>query len=168
MAEPTRYNILFLCTGNSARSIMGEALLNHHGHGRFYAYSAGSYPTGEVNPLTLRVLEEAGLSTTGLCSKSWDKFTPADAPAIDFVFTVCDKAGAETCPVWPGRPVSAHWGIADPAAVAGDPTVRVRAFRTVLHRMDTRIRLFLDLPLERLAPKSLRAELERIGRQEAV
>ncbi len=168
MTEPTRYNILFLCTGNSARSIMGEAVLNHHGHGRFRAYSAGAHPTGAVNPLTLRVLEEAGLSTVGLYSKSWDEFTPADAPAIDFVFTVCDKAGAETCPVWPGRPVSAHWGIADPAAAAGDPTVRVRAFRTALHQMDARIRLFLGLPLDRLAPNSLRAELARIGRQEAV
>ncbi len=166
MAEPTRYNILFLCTGNSARSIMGEALLNHHGHGRFRAYSAGSHPTGEVNPLTLSVLEEAGLSTVGLYSKSWDEFTRADAPAIDFVFTVCDKAAAEICPVWPGRPVSAHWGIADPAAIAGDKVMRVQAFRTALHRMDTRIRLFLGLPFERLAPKSLRAELERIGRQE--
>ncbi len=166
MAEPYSYNILFLCTGNSARSIMGEALLNHHGNGRFRAYSAGSHPTGTVNPLTLKVLEEAGLSTVGLYSKSWDEFTRADAPAIDFVFTVCDKVGAEICPVWPGRPVSAHWGIADPAVIAGDRLVRVRAFRTALHRMDTRIRLFLGLPLERLAPKSLRAELERIGRQE--
>lgn len=166
MVELSSYNILFLCTGNSARSLMGEAVLNHRGHGRFRAYSAGSHPTGAVNPLTLRVLEEAGLSTLGLYSKSWDEFTAVDAPAIDFVFTVCDQAAAETCPVWPGRPVSAHWGISDPVAIMGDPGVRLSAFRTALHRMDTRIRLFLGLPFERLASKSLRAELERIGRQE--
>ena len=158
-----RWNILFLCTGNSARSIMGEALLSHHGRGRFNAYSAGSQPAGQVNPLTLKVLTEAGLPVEGLRSKSWDEFTVPGAPVIDFVFTVCDKAAAETCPIWPGRPVSAHWGITDPAAVEGDEATRVAAFHRALHAMDQRVRLFLELPVERLAKKSLQEELQRIG-----
>lgn len=157
------WNVLFLCTGNSARSIMGEALLNHHGRGRFRAYSAGSQPAGRVNPLTLEVLGEAGLPVAGLRSKSWDEFTLPDAPVIDFVFTVCDKAAAETCPIWPGRPASAHWGIGDPAAVAGDEPLRLKAFRRALDEMDQRIRLFLDLPLERLTEKALHAALQQIG-----
>lgn len=161
--EAKPWNVLFLCTGNSARSIMGEALLNRHGRGRFRAFSAGSHPAGAVNPLTLKVLEDAGLPTAGLRSKSWEEFSGSDAPEIDFVFTVCDKAAAETCPVWPGRPVTAHWGIADPAAVEDDDETRLRAFRTALHQMDNRVRLFLDLPVERLAREALRAELARIG-----
>lgn len=156
-------NVLFLCTGNSARSIMGEALLNHHGRGRFCAYSAGSEPAGRVNPLTLKVLGEAGLPVTGLRSKSWDEFTLPGAPAIDFVFTVCDKAAAETCPIWPGRPASAHWGIADPAAVEGDEPLRLEAFHRALHEMDRRIRLFLELPMARLTGEPLHAALQHIG-----
>lgn len=165
VSEARAWNVLFLCTGNSARSIMAEALLNHHGRGRFRAYSAGSRPAGTVNPLTLRVLEDAGLPTGGLRSKSWEEFAAADAPGIDFVFTVCDKAASETCPVWPGKPVSAHWGIADPAAVEGDEEARLRAFRAALHQMDNRIRLFLDLPIERFARGKPSAELDLIGRR---
>ena len=157
------WNVLFLCTGNSARSIMGEALLNHHGRGRFRAHSAGSQPAGRVNPLTLKVLGEAGLPVAGLRSKSWDEFTLPDAPLIDFVFTVCDKAAAESCPVWPGRPAGAHWGIADPAAVESDEPVRLEAFHRALHEMDQRIRLFLELPVQRLAGKALHEALQRIG-----
>lgn len=160
------WQVLFLCTGNSARSIMGEALLNHHGGGRFQAFSAGSHPSGEVNPLTLKVLEAAGLQTAGLRSKSWDEFAAAGAPEIDFVFTVCDRAAAETCPVWPGRPVSAHWGVVDPAAVAGDEELRLQAFRSALHQMDHRVRLFLALPIKRFARAKLSNELNRIGRRE--
>lgn len=163
MKETKPWTVLFLCTGNSARSIMGEALLNHHGQGRFRAFSAGSHPAGAVNPLTLKVLEDAGLTTAALRSKSWEEFSGPDAPGIDFVFTVCDKAAAETCPVWPGKPVTAHWGIADPAAVAGDDETRLHAFRAALHQMDNRVRLFLELPVERLAREALRAELARIG-----
>ncbi len=163
LSSPASWSVLFLCTGNSARSIMGEALLNHHGGGRFRAYSAGSQPAGQVNPLTLKVLEDAGLPVAGLRSKSWEEFTLPGAPAIDFVFTVCDKAAAETCPIWPGRPVSAHWGIADPAAIEGDEATRVAAFHKVLRTMDQRIRLFLELPIERLAGKKLHEELQRIG-----
>jgi protein-tyrosine-phosphatase len=157
------WNVLFLCTGNSARSIMGEALLNHHGQGRFRAFSAGSQPAGQVNPLTLKVLGEAGIPVEGLRSKSWDEFTAPAAPIIDFVITVCDKAAAETCPIWPGRPVTAHWGIADPAAVEGDDAARMTAFHKALHAMDQRIRLFLELPGERLAEKSLHEALHEIG-----
>ena len=164
MSEARPWNVLFLCTGNSARSIMAEVLLNHHGRGRFHAYSAGSHPAGAVNPLTLRVLEGAGLPTGGLRSKSWEEFTAAGAPEIDFVFTVCDRAAAETCPVWPGKPITAHWGIADPAASEGDDQARLRAFSTALHQMDNRVRLFLDLPIARLAREKLSAEVGRIGR----
>lgn len=165
MTESRSYNVLFLCTGNSARSILAEALLNHHGKGRFKAYSAGSHPTGAVHPLTLRVLKEAHLSTAGLRSKSWDEFAVASAPAIDFVITVCDKAAAEACPVWPGHPALAHWGIADPAVVEGDEDKRLNAFREALHAMDRRVRLFMSLPIERLAQRQLHTELQRIGRE---
>lgn len=165
MTESRSYNVLFLCTGNSARSILAEALLNHHGKGRFKAYSAGSHPTGEVHPLTLRVLEEAHLSTAGLRSKSWDEFTTASASPIDFVITVCDKAAAEACPVWPEHPAMAHWGIADPAAVEGDEDKRLHAFREALRSMDLRVRLFLSLPIERLARRQLHEALQRIGRE---
>ncbi|MGA7965670.1 MAG: arsenate reductase ArsC [Gammaproteobacteria bacterium] len=164
MTESLSYNVLFLCTGNSARSILAEALLNHHGRERFKAYSAGSHPTGTVNPLTLRVLEEAHLPTVGLRSKSWDEFTAADASPIDFVITVCDKAAAEPCPVWSGHPAMAHWGIADPAAVEGDEDKRLHAFREALRSMDQRVRLFLSLPIERLAQRQLHEALQRIGR----
>ncbi len=146
MADRT-YNVLFLCTGNSARSIMAEAVLNRMGKGRFKAFSAGSHPTGVVNPLALEALQANGNSTEGLRSKSWDEFATQDAPQMDFVFTVCDKAAAEQCPVWPGRPISAHWGIEDPAAFVG-PEDKVRAkFRTVLSHLSRRIELFLALPM---------------------
>lgn len=164
-AGAREYRVLFLCTGNSARSIMAEALLNHHGRGRLRAYSAGSHPREAVNPLALQVLEEAGLATAGLRSKSWDEFGAPGAPAIDFVITVCDKAAAETCPTWPGRPVTAHWGIEDPAAVVGDEPTRLKAFREAFRQLDNRIRLFLMLPTEKLALRSVRAELQRIGRE---
>ena len=159
----TPRNVLFLCTGNSARSIMGEALLNHHGRGRFRAYSAGSQPAGRVNPLTLKVLEEAGLPVAGLRSKSWDDFVAQGAPDIDFVFTVCDKAAAEICPIWPGGPVTAHWGVADPAAVEGNEATRLSAFRRTLQSLEHRVRLFLALPVERLMGHSLHEALQRIG-----
>lgn len=157
--------VLFLCTGNSARSIMAEALLNHHGRGRFCAVSAGSHPQDAVNPLALRVLREAGLPTEGLRSKSWDEFAAAGAPAIDFVITVCDKAAAESCPTWPGRPTTAHWDIEDPAVVVGDEPTRLAAFREAFHQLDNRIRLLLMLPAEKLALRSVPEELQRIGRE---
>lgn len=163
MTESRPYSVLFLCTGNSARSILAEALLEHHGRGHFKAYSAGSHPTGTVNPMTLRVLEEAGLPTVGLRSKSWDEFTAVGASPIDFVITVCDKAAAEPCPVWPGHPAMAHWGIADPAAVEGDEDMRLHAFREAFHSMGQRIRLFLGLPIERLAQRQLHKALQDIG-----
>jgi len=158
------YNVLFLCTGNSARSIMAEAVLNRLGKGKFKAFSAGSHPTGVVNPHALEALRGSGISTDGLRSKSWDDFARADAPAMDFIFTVCDKAAAEQCPVWPGRPVSAHWGIEDPAAFTG-PEDKVRAkFRTVLSHLSRRIELFLALPIASLEQSPLRSELAKIGR----
>lgn len=162
MSERT-YGVLFLCTGNSARSIMGEAVLNHRGHGRFRAYSAGSYPKGEVHPLTLRVLEASHVPIEGLRSKPWDEFGAPGAPVIDFVFTVCDKAAAETCPVWPGRPVSVHWGVPDPAAVAGSEEERLAAFRQALRALDRRILRFTSLPFDKLDRMSLKAALQRIG-----
>lgn len=165
MSELRPYGVLFLCTGNSARSILAEVLLNHHGRGRFRAYSAGSHPTGAVNPLTLRVLDEADMPTTGLRSKSWDEFTVADAPPIDFVITVCDKAASEPCPVWPGHPAMAHWGIADPAVVEGDEATKLRAFRNAMRAMKHRVRLFLSLRIDRLEPIQLNEELGRIGRE---
>lgn len=167
MRETPPYGVLFLCTGNSARSILAEVLLNHRGRGRFRAFSAGSHPGGAVNPLTLRVLQEAGMPTAELRSKSWDEFTTANAPPIDFVITVCDKAAAEPCPVWPGHPAMAHWGITDPAAVEGDEETRLRAFREALRAMSQRVRLFLSLPIDRLGPSQLHEELRRIGREAA-
>lgn len=165
MTAPRPYGVLFLCTGNSARSIMAEVLLNHHGAPRFKAYSAGSHPVGAVHPLTLRTLEDAGLPSAGLRSKSWDEFGTEDAPPIDFVITVCDKAASEACPVWPGHPVTAHWGIADPAATQGTAQARIQAFRKALMAMDQRVRLLLSLPFERLAGNPLEEELQRIGRE---
>ncbi len=144
------YNVLFLCTGNSARSIMAEAILNHKGKGKFTAYSAGSHPTGQPRPEALQQIESAGLSTAGLRSKSWDEFSAPDAPKLDFVFTVCDNAAKEQCPYWPGQPMTAHWGIADPAAVKGTPEEIARAFRDAFTVLDRRIGLFLSLPLATL------------------
>jgi len=159
----THYNVLFLCTGNSARSIMAEAILNHKGRGQFSAYSAGSHPTGRPRPEALRQIESAGLSTAGLRSKSWDEFSAPGAPCLDFVFTVCDNAAREACPFWPGQPMTAHWGVADPAAVQGTPDEIARAFRDAFTVLDRRIGLFLALPLATLANMALQREIDRIG-----
>jgi arsenate reductase len=159
------YNVLFLCTGNSARSIMAEAIMNYRGAPRFRAYSAGSHPTGTVRPEALRELEIAGLPTQGLRSKSWDEFAKPDAPTMDFVFTVCDHAAKEVCPIWPGRPVTAHWGVPDPPAPGGDPDETARAFREAFLMLDCRIGLFLALPLSSIDQLALRKEIDRIGQQ---
>jgi arsenate reductase len=158
------YNVLFLCTGNSARSIMAEAILNHRGGGRFSAFSAGSHPTGGPRPEALRQLKDAGIPIEGLRSKSWDEFAGPGAPHMDFVFTVCDSAAKEACPYWPGQPMTAHWGIPDPAAVRGTPEEVSRAFRDAFVVLDRRIGLFLSLPLTTLKEIALRSEIERIGR----
>ena len=158
------YNVLFLCTGNSARSIMAEAILNHKGKGMFTAYSAGSHPSGTPRPEALRQIESAGMSTAGLRSKSWDEFAAPDAPKLDFVFTVCDNAAQEQCPYWPGQPMTAHWGVADPAAVQGSPEEIARAFRDAFTVLDRRISLFLALPMTTLEQLSLQHELNKIGR----
>ena len=156
------YNVLFLCTGNSARSILAEAILNREGRGRFAAYSAGSHPKGEVHPAALRTLAEMGFATDGYRSKDWTEFADAGSPELDFVFTVCDNAAGEMCPVWPGQPMTAHWGIEDPAAVDGDG--QAQAFRTAFYALQRRIGLFLALPLESIDELSLERELREIGR----
>ena len=166
MSANKTFNVLFLCTGNSARSILGEVLCEHLGQGRFNGFSAGSDPQGEVNPLALELLEELSISRDGLRSKSWDEFAAPGAPKMDFVFTVCDNAAGEVCPVWPGHPMTAHWGIADPASVAGDKTTRMQAFRTARAELEQRIRAFQNLPLESLDSPALREQLQRIGRGE--
>ena len=163
----THYNVLFLCTGNSARSIMAEAILNARGAPAFTAYSAGSHPTGRVRPEALREIERAQIATTGLHSKSWEEFSKPGAPKLDFVFTVCDNAANEVCPVWPGQPVTAHWGIADPAAVRGSESEIERAFREAFLLLDRRISLFLALPLRALDGLTLKRELDSIGRTES-
>jgi arsenate reductase (thioredoxin) len=160
----TRYNVLFLCTGNSARSIMAEAILNHKGKPAFTAYSAGSHPSGTVRPEALKELTRARISTAGLRSKSWDEFERPGAPEMQFVFTVCDNAAKESCPVWPGQPVTAHWGVPDPAAVQGAAEIE-RAFRDAFFILDRRICLFLALPLAALDRLALKNEVDRIGRQ---
>ena len=159
------YNVLFLCTGNSARSIMAEAIMNQKGRSNFTAYSAGSHPTGAVRPEALRQLEAAHLPTLGLRSKSWDEFAKPDAPRLDFVFTVCDNAANEVCPVWPGQPMTAHWGIPDPAAVQGTGQQVEKAFREAFFLLDRRISLFLSLPLTTLDRLSLKKEIDNIGVQ---
>jgi arsenate reductase len=161
-ARPDR--VLFLCTGNSARSILAESILNRLGGGRFRAFSAGSYPKGSVHALALELLAEEGLPTDGLRSKSWDEYAVLGALPIDFVFTVCDNAAGEACPVWPGRPAVAHWGIPDPAAVEGSDTERRRAFRTAYQALQARIERFIALPLASLGPQALKATLQEIGR----
>ena len=158
------YNVLFLCTGNSARSIMAEAILNHRGKGAFTAYSAGSHPTGSPRPEALRQIESAGISTDGLRSKSWDEFAAPGAPQMDFVFTVCDSAAKETCPYWPGQPMTAHWGIPDPAAVTGSPEEIARAFHDAFVVLDRRIGLFLALPQTTLEGLGIQRSIEEIGR----
>ena len=157
------YNVLFLCTGNSARSILAESLLNHWGTGRFRAFSAGSFPTGRVNPLALALLEEIRLPTAGLRSKSWDEFAAPGAPQLDFIITVCDNAAGEVCPVWPGKPLTAHWGVEDPAAVTGSENERREAIRRTLMVLENRIRLFTSLPLAAIDRMSLHFHLTAIG-----
>jgi arsenate reductase (thioredoxin) len=159
------YNVLFLCTGNSARSIMAEAILNHRGRGRFAGYSAGSRPSGKVNPQALRQLELSHLPADGLRSKSWDEFAKTGAPKMDFVFTVCDNAAKEICPIWPGQPLTAHWGVPDPAAVDGSMTQVQRAFREAFVTLDRRIGLFLSLPMKSLDALALKKEIDRIGKE---
>jgi arsenate reductase len=156
-------NVLFLCTGNSARSILSEAYLNAAGKGRFVAYSAGSHPAGRVNPFALELLKKNRLETQGLRSKSWDEFAKPDAPKLDFVFTVCDNAAGEVCPVWPGQPVTAHWGIPDPAAVEGSDDAKRWAFQQAFVALSTRINLLLALPVGKLDRHKLKSELDRIG-----
>ena len=158
------HNVLFLCTGNSARSLMAEAILNHRANGRFTAYSAGSHPTGTPRPEALRQIESAGMATAGLRSKSWDEFSGTDAPKLDFVFTVCDNAASEPCPFWPGQPITAHWGIADPAAVQGAPEQIARAFRDAFTVLDRRIGLLLALPVTTLNHMAIKRQLDQIGR----
>lgn len=158
-----RYNVLFLCTGNSARSIMAEAILNFKGKPHFTAYSAGSHPAGTVRPEALRQLERAQIPTNGLRSKAWDEFSLPGAPRLDFVFTVCDSAAKEVCPVWPGQPLTAHWGVPDPAAVRGSEADIERAFRDAFFILDRRISLFLCLPFKALDSLALKKELDNIG-----
>ena len=162
---PGRYNVLFLCTGNSARSIFGEAILNYKGRPNFTAYSAGSHPTGRVHPVALRQLELAHISTAGLRSKSWDEFAKPGAPKMDFVFTVCDNAAKEVCPLWPGQPMTAHWGVPDPAVVTGTPEEIERAFRDAFTVLQRRIDLFLCLPLASLQSLATQKEIDKIGKQ---
>ncbi len=160
-----RYNVLFLCTGNSARSIMAEAILKRKGLPNFMAYSAGSHPAGSVHPEAVKQIEAARLPTDGLRSKSWDEFAQPGAPHLDFVFTVCDNAAKEVCPVWPGQPMTAHWGIPDPAAIAGTPDEVARAFREAFLTLDRRISLFLCLPLASLDRLAIKKEIDRIGHE---
>jgi arsenate reductase len=163
MSERT-YNVLFLCTGNSARSILAEGILRKDGAGRFQSFSAGSFPKGSVNPLALKVLDSYEYPTDGMRSKSWQEFSAAGAPAMDFVFTVCDDAASETCPVWPGHPITAHWGITDPAAVEGTNIEKESAFVTAFRHLKNRISLFTNLPLKSIDEISLQAKLRAIGK----
>lgn len=158
------YSVLFLCTGNSARSIMAEGIMNFKGRPQFSAYSAGSHPSGKVRPEALHQLEVANIPTSGLRSKSWDEFSKLDAPKLDFVFTVCDNAASEACPIWPGQPITAHWGVADPAAVKGTAEEIQKAFRDAFFLLDRRISLFLCLPLKSLDTLALKRELDNIAR----
>jgi protein-tyrosine-phosphatase len=158
------YEVLFLCTGNSARSILAEVILSARGKGRFRAYSAGSHPTGRVNPAALELLTRLGMATEGLRSKSWDEFAAAGAPQLDFIFTVCDNAAGEVCPVWPGQPMTAHWGIADPAAVTGSDVDKAGAFRDAFRVLERRIDLFTSLPIAALDRMTLTAKVREIGR----
>jgi arsenate reductase (thioredoxin) len=157
------YKVLFLCTGNSARSIMAEVLLNQMGRENFRAYSAGSYPAGRVNPFAIETLSRARLPTEGLSSKSWNEFAADGAPQLDFVFTVCDNAAGEVCPVWPGQPMTAHWGVEDPAAVEGADDEKRRAFAAAFNQLGNRIRILVSLPIDKLDRLSLKAKLDEIG-----
>jgi arsenate reductase len=159
-----RYNVLFLCTGNSARSIMAEAIMNHKGRPNFTAYSAGSHATGHIRPEALKLIHDARLPAESLRSKNWDEFAKPDAPKLDFVFTVCDNAAKEICPVWPGQPMTAHWGVPDPAAVSGTPEHVERAFRDAFIILERRISLLLCLPLASLDKLAIQKEIDRIGK----
>jgi arsenate reductase len=159
------YNVLFLCTGNSARSILAESLVNHWGRGKFRGFSAGSFPKGQVHPMAMALLQRMNLPTAGLRSKSWDEFAAPGAPPLDFIFTVCDNAAGEVCPVWPGKPMTAHWGIADPAAVSGTDAEKFFAFRKALKELETRIKLFVELPIASLDRMKLQETLHAIGKQ---
>ncbi len=163
MSEPI-FNVLFLCTGNSARSILTEAILNHTGKGRFRAFSAGSHPGGKVNPWAIELLARQGLEVADLRSKNWDEFAAPGAPRIDFVFTVCDNAAGEVCPVWPGQPMTAHWGIEDPVAVEGRDEDKRKAFSKTFGELNRRISLFTSLPLAKLDAMAIKRELDQIGR----
>ena len=158
------YNVLFLCTGNSARSIMAEKLMEHWGKGKFKSYSAGSHPTGKVNPIAIDTIQARGLSTDGVRSKSWDEFVAEGAPHLDFVFTVCDNAAGEVCPYWPGQPMTAHWGVEDPAAVEGSDHEKLQAFRKIANYLENRIKLFVALPLTKLDNMGIKQELDVIGK----
>jgi len=156
------HNVLFLCTGNSARSILAEALMDHWGQGRFKGHSAGSFPKGEVNPLAIKLLSQFDMPVDRMRSKSWDEFARPGAPAMDFVFTVCDQAAGEVCPVWPGRPITAHWGVPDPAAVEGKEALKMLAFRQAFSQMERRIKLFIDVRLE-LSRREIERRVRDIG-----
>ena len=157
------YNVLFLCTGNSARSILAEALMNHWGRGKFRAFSAGSHPTGTVNPLAMNLLQQAGLPTDVARSKSWDEFAAPAAPEMDFIFTVCDNAAGEVCPIWPGKPMTAHWGLPDPAAVQGPYGEREKAFWTAYRAIEARVKVFASLPVAKLDRLALEQKVRAIG-----
>ena len=157
------YNVLFLCTGNSARSVLAEVLLNQVGNGRFKGFSAGSTPKGSIHPLTLAVLTDAGLPTEGLRSKSWDEFAGPDAPKMDFIFTVCDNAAGESCPIWPGKPVSAHWGIEDPGRLGGSEAELAKSYWDSFMKLHRRISILLSLPMDKLDRLALQQELQKIG-----
>ena len=161
------YNVLFLCTGNSARSILAESLLDRWGGGKFRGFSAGSFPKGQVNPLALELLRQMNLPTDGLRSKSWDEFAAPGAPPLDFIITVCDDAAGEVCPVWPGKPLTVHWGVADPAAVQGTDAQKMLAFRRTLMELESRIKLFTNLPIESLERLALHERLRAIGQPPA-
>ncbi len=158
------YNVLFLCTGNSARSILAESLLNHWGCGKFRAFSAGSFPKGQVHPMALDLLRRMNLPAENLRSKSWDEFAAPGAPAVDLIFTVCDNTAGEVCPIWPGKPMTAHWGIADPAAVEGSDAEKAFAFRQAFRELETRIKLLTSLPIDSLDRMALQSKLREIGR----
>ncbi len=160
------FNVLFLCTGNSARSILAEQLMNHWGRGKFRGFSAGSHPKGQVHPIALALLEHMKIPTEGLRSKGWDEFAVPGAPVLDFVFTVCDNAAGEMCPVWPGQPITAHWGVADPAAVEGSDPEKWLAFRTAYHELESRIKSFTSLPLATLDRIKLQERLDAIGKSD--
>ena len=164
MAERS-YNVLFLCTGNSARSVLAEACLNSVGGARFRAYSAGSHPTGRVNPFAIELLANNGIATTGLRSKAWDEFAVSGAPQMDIVITVCDQAAGEMCPVWPGRPVTAHWGVEDPAAVTGEDDAKRQAFRSAFATLQKRVGLLTNLPLESLDRVAAEQRVRMIGKE---